>query len=896
MTLGELQAVALYDAELELHAPDVEAAPGGDDLSAAFGALNLDQEDGGLFLSSPATIAALVLLSLNVAQGRVVKKNTLKATAALIDLVNSAKKSGLVMRLSSDAAKFQSTLASLLPGEAATVVTELGSHIISRTLLLAVGSLATARAASLSRVSTAIGALSAERTKANPAAFSDAHFDINRPHRGLVTTAAALRAILNGSKFVTTLTNEDEVPLAIASLPQYQGPAQDALKSSCKTLELENNCFEGYPGQVLDNTVAILALRQAFDAVSTLLEGSESRMGNSAPEILSAVDATSMVFALDAAVALLGGSLRAEAEMAASFVQTETELAMNNAKEKEAQKAAKAVSIEVKTEGDSADEFAGMTEAQKAKILKKRAEKEAKMAAKKATKETKGVSLFGDGTQLIINVLSENKFEFSELTIVQLETIIDKLLSGGVQRKPKIPKGTRDYLPEQMMIRQQAFDIIRRVFQSHGAVEIDTPVFELKDTLTGKYGEDSKLIYDLADQGGEMLALRYDLTVPFARFLALNAVGNIKRFHIGKVYRRDQPALSRGRYREFYQCDFDIAGTYGRMVPDSECLCVACEILDALPIGDFGIKINHRRLLDAILDLSGVPADKFRTICSAVDKLDKEPWEEVKREMVEDKGLKPEVADKIGTFVLQKGAPWVLYKELIDGNKFGTHVGALEAMEDLRILFDYLEAMDKLKFFSFDLSLARGLDYYTGVIYEAVCMNGNTQVGSIGGGGRYDNLVSMFQEAGKVTPCVGVSVGIERVFTLMEERLREQQGSIKQTNVKVLVASVGDGMMKERMKAAKALWDAKISAEFSQQENPKLKYELTDALEREIPFMVIVGEEEVKEFKCKVKDLKGRTEETILMADLVPYLRSKGVIPVGCEFAAELFAKESSQP
>jgi histidyl-tRNA synthetase len=130
----------------------------------------------------------------------------------------------------------------------------------------------------------------------------------------------------------------------------------------------------------------------------------------------------------------------------------------------------------------------------------------------------------------------------------------------------------------------------------------------------------------------------------------------------------------------------------------------------------------------------------------------------------------------------------------------------------------------------------------------------------------------------------------------MEERLREQQGSIKQTNVKVLVASVGDGMMKERMKAAKALWDAKISAEFSQQENPKLKYELTDALEREIPFMVIVGEEEVKEFKCKVKDLKGRTEETILMADLVPYLRSKGVIPVGCEFAAELFAKESSQP
>ena len=177
-----------------------------------------------------------------------------------------------------------------------------------------------------------------------------------------------------------------------------------------------------------------------------------------------------------------------------------------------------------------------------------------------------------------------------------------------------------------------------------------------------------------------------------------------------------------------------------------------CQILSALPIGDFAIKLNHRRLLDAILDICGVPAEKFRTICSAVDKLDKEPWEEVKREMVEDKGLKPEVADQIGTFVLQKGEPWTLYKELMESNKFGKHKGALDAMEDLRILFDYLEAMGKLKFMSFDLSLARGLDYYTGMIYEAVCLSGKAQVGSIGGGGRYDNLVSMFQEAGKITP------------------------------------------------------------------------------------------------------------------------------------------------
>lgn len=891
VTLDELQAVALYDGILELHAPDVEGAPGGDDLSASLLSTNLEQE--GL-MSFSVTIAALTLLSLNVAQGKVVKKNTLHITAALIDLVNSAKRSGNSLRLSSDAQTFQSKLADLLPGEAGTVVREFGVDLVSRTLLLAIGSLATARATSLSRVSTAIGALSAERTKANSTAFAESHFDVNRPHRGLVTAAATLRAILNGSKFVTTQSKLDEVPLAISNLPQYQGPSQDALKVACKTLELENNCFEGYPGDVLDNTVAVLALRQALDAVSTLLDGAEGRMGKISPIRATPVDTRSLGIALDDSVASLGKALQAEATMNTNFVQTEAEMAETEAKEKETLKAAKFSSSEVKPPGGTEDEFIGMTAAQKAKILKKRNEKDAKMAAKKAAKETKGVNIFGDGTLLIIKTMTENNFELTETAIAQIETIIDKLLSGGVQRKPKIAKGTRDYLPEQMMIRQQAFDIIRRVFQSHGAVEIDTPVFELKDTLTGKYGEDSKLIYDLADQGGEMLALRYDLTVPFARFLALNSVGNIKRFHIGKVYRRDQPALARGRYREFYQCDFDIAGSYGRMVPDSECLCVACEILDALPIGDFGIKLNHRRLLDAILDLSGVPTDKFRTICSAVDKLDKESWEEVKREMVEDKGLKPEVAEKIGTFVLNKGAPWDLYNELMEGNKFEKHTGALEAMEDLRILFEYLDAMDKLKFFSFDLSLARGLDYYTGVIYEAVCMNGNTQVGSIGGGGRYDTLVSMFQEAGKVTPCVGVSVGIERVFTLMEERLRAEQGSIKQPNVNVLVASVGDGMMKERMKVTRLLWDAKMKAEFSQQENPKLKYELTDALEREIPFMVIVGEEELREQKCKVKDLKARTEETVGIADLVSNLRSKGVIPVGCEFAAELFANESS--
>ena len=230
--------------------------------------------------------------------------------------------------------------------------------------------------------------------------------------------------------------------------------------------------------------------------------------------------------------------------------------------------------------------------------------------------------------------------------------------------------------------------------------------------------------------------------------------------------------------------------------------------------------------------------------------------------MVQGKGLESSVADKIGTFVLQKGEPCAMYNQRIESGMFASHEGAQEALEDMRILFDYLDAMGKLDKISFDMSLARGLDYYTGVIYEAVCIgSGNTQMGSIGGGGRYDNLVAMFQEAGKIIPCVGVSIGIERVFTLMEAHIRDTQGgTIKQANVTVLVASVGDKMIKERMKVAKMLWDANISAEYTEQEQPKLNKEITNALDRGIPFMAIIGEEELKEQKCKIKDIRAHEE------------------------------------
>lgn len=188
----------------------------------------------------------------------------------------------------------------------------------------------------------------------------------------------------------------------------------------------------------------------------------------------------------------------------------------------------------------------------------------------------------------------------------------------------KVPKGTRDWDGKDMVIRDKIFQQIISVFKRHGAQTIDTPVFELKEILTGKYGEDSKLIYDLADQGGELCSLRYDLTVPFARWLAMNAnIPSIKRYHIAKVYRRDQPAMTKGRMREFYQCDFDIAGNFDQMVPDAEILRITTEILDSLNLGEYTIKINHRKILDGLFEVCGVEKEKIRTISSAVDKLDK---------------------------------------------------------------------------------------------------------------------------------------------------------------------------------------------------------------------------------------------------------------------------------
>ena len=225
------------------------------------------------------------------------------------------------------------------------------------------------------------------------------------------------------------------------------------------------------------------------------------------------------------------------------------------------------------------------------------------------------------------------------------------------------------------------------------------------------------------------------------------------------------------------------------MIPDADLLSVIIDILSSLDIGGFIIKLNNRKFLDAMIQLAGCEARKFKTICSSIDKLDKETWETV-REELKVKGLNDDMCNKLEKFVQYKGAPWDMMKRLKDDKVFDNNKLGQECMQEMELLFKYLDAMGVLNKVSFDFSLARGLDYYTGVIYEAV-LTDTDRVGSISGGGRYDGLIGMF--SGKDIPSVGGSVGIERVFAILEER-EMQKGIIRATETQILVTSLGKNL------------------------------------------------------------------------------------------------------
>lgn len=406
------------------------------------------------------------------------------------------------------------------------------------------------------------------------------------------------------------------------------------------------------------------------------------------------------------------------------------------------------------------------------------------------------------------------------------------------------------------------------VFECHGGQELDTPVFELKEILSGKYGEDSKLIYDLQDQGGELCSLRYDLTVPFARWLAMNSnYPQVSRYQIAKVYRRDQPVVSRGRYREFYQCDFDIAGEYEPMITDAEILLVIVEAFEALQM-DITIKINHRRILDGMFAIAGVPEDKIRAISSAVDKLDKLSWAEVKQEMVEQKGLLESVADQIGQFVRNRGNLAEILGSLRADDKLATNEDVKAGIGDMTLLLSYLEAYGIANKVSFDLSPARGLDYYTGAIFEVITSLPSTedagtskepQIGSIAAGGRYDKLVGMYCD--RDVPNVGVSFGVERIYTILNARRpkKKVESVVAQEFDVYVVAGGGGGLLLERMATCGQLTQAGIRAGFLRKAKPSLRSQFNAA--GKVPLTVILGPDELAAGNVRLKASTGKDPE-----------------------------------
>ncbi|GKT24323.1 Histidine--tRNA ligase, cytoplasmic [Aduncisulcus paluster] len=479
------------------------------------------------------------------------------------------------------------------------------------------------------------------------------------------------------------------------------------------------------------------------------------------------------------------------------------------------------------------------------------------------------------------------------------------LQQTAIRRKPKCARGTRDYLPAQTCVREKALSLITSIFKKHGAQAIDTPVFELRDTLMSKYGEDQKLIYDLIDYGEEPLSLRYDLTVPFARFLAQHGITNLKRYHIAKVYRRDKPQMTKGRFREFYQCDLDISGVYDPMLPDAEVVSVVAEILKAIDVGKFTVRVNHRGLLDAIVDISGardVTKDseedcelKFKTVCAAIDKLDKETWEDVREEMIHQRNIPAEAADIIGKLIHTSGSPMDVLKEVREDGRFDGHEGAQKALNDMELLFGYLKGLGTLCDVTFDLTLARGLDYYTGVVIEAVCLDKDVGVGSIAGGGRYDHLVGMF--SGKDIPSVGASIGIERVFSILETKLAKARdkvrqetggdaaaiaaatrklggvlGGVREKATDVFVSSIG-GFLEERLAIVGELWKNEIPTEFVYSARPSIKKQIDAALECEAVLMVTIGESEVEKNVVKIKHFASREEIEVPRDQMIEKVR-----------------------
>lgn len=431
----------------------------------------------------------------------------------------------------------------------------------------------------------------------------------------------------------------------------------------------------------------------------------------------------------------------------------------------------------------------------------------------------------------------------------------------SVTRKPQILKGFRDHLPQQMLLRQEIMGRIRGVFEAHGFEPIDTPALEYMEILTGKAGENEKLMYHFQDAGKRDVGLRYDLTVPLARVVAMHQndiVLPFKRYHMAPVWRAENP--QRGRSREFWQCDADIVGVNSTLA-DAEALNTFIDAYRAIGLEQVVIHINHRKLLEGLALVAGVPAEQAVGVFRIIDKLDKIGAEKVREELIQ-QGASEHAADTILRVITTEGTN----EELLDlaEKELGEMV---TAVNELREIVGYLEALGvPEENYCIDLALARGIDYYTGPVWEAQVTE--PKIGSIGGGGRYDGLIGTF--LGRDIPATGVSLGIERIVEVVQEHgLLTSPRSTAQICVIHLEETFAAGGAITR-----ELREAGINVDQSLVTKKGIGAQLKYADRRGIPFALIAGSEELARNMVSVKNLSSGEQFELNRDSLVSEIKA----------------------
>jgi len=415
-------------------------------------------------------------------------------------------------------------------------------------------------------------------------------------------------------------------------------------------------------------------------------------------------------------------------------------------------------------------------------------------------------------------------------------------------------KGTRDFLQSEKLIRNKITEIIKEGFRLYGFPEIETPLLERYDLLASKYAGGSEILketFRLTDQGNRELGLRYDLTVPLARVIGMNPQLKMpfKRYQIDKVF-RDGP-IGSGRVREFYQCDADIIGT-DSILAEVELLNLANYVYKELGF-KFFIKVNDRKILNGIIKYSGIKEEYAETVILTIDKLMKIGLEGVKKEL-EEKNVNTFSIKKIFEIISIKGD---------NKEKLSKLKNILpEESKDVEQLFEYCK-----KNIEFDFSLARGFSYYTGLIFEIVLKN-NELICSVGGGGRYNNMIGLFLENKKNYPAVGISFGLDRIYDALTINKKLEQTTL----TKVFIISIKEE--EKAIRLAEELRKNKINTEI-EIKNRSISASLDYASKIGVPYVIFLGKEEIKKKKIKLRDMKTGKERLLSLNSLVSLMKKQ---------------------